>query len=208
MTTETFILYLGTWALVALTPGPAVMCAMSHATRFGFRQALVGIVGIQFGHLVFFGCVASGLAALLAAAGPAFTILRTVGALYLVYLGVRIIALSVQSRSEATVELARPDRAKLLMQGFAIQVTNPKALLFMSALLPQFIQPQKPLGMQLTVLLVTTIAVDLLVLSAYAYFALRGAQSLRASGFSGWLERTFGVALVVFGVRLLSARKG
>jgi homoserine/homoserine lactone efflux protein len=104
--------------------------------------------------------------------------------------------------------VARPDRAGLLLQGFVIQVTNPKALLFMSALLPQFIHPQKPLGMQLTVLLATTIAVDLLVLSAYAYFALRGAQSLRASGFSGWLERTFGVALVVFGVRLLSARKG
>src|SRR4030095_4202259 len=129
MTTETFILYLGTWALVALTPGPAVMCAMSHATRFGFRQALVGIAGIQFGHLVFFGCVASGLAALLAAAGPAFTILRTVGALYLVYLGVRIIASSVRSRSEAAVEVARPDRASLLLQGFVIQVTNPKALL-------------------------------------------------------------------------------
>ncbi len=57
MSADNFVLYLGTWALVALTPGPAVMCAMAYATRFGFRQALIGILGIQLGHIVFFACL-------------------------------------------------------------------------------------------------------------------------------------------------------
>jgi threonine/homoserine/homoserine lactone efflux protein len=94
-----------------------------------------------------------------------------------------------------------------MLQGFAIQVTNPKALLFMSALLPQFIQPEQALPVQLAVLLAITIAVDVLVLSAYACFALRSAQSLRASGVAVWLERAFGAALIFFGIRLLNATR-
>jgi len=73
--------------------------------------------------------------------------------------------------------------------------------------LPQFIQPQSSLTGQLTLLLATTIAVDVLVLSSYAWFAARGGQALRASGVARWLERIFGTALVVFGLRLLAARR-
>jgi homoserine/homoserine lactone efflux protein len=207
MSTEIFLLYLGAWTLVALTPGPAVMCAMSLATRFGFHRAFMGILGIQLGHFLFFGCVAFGLAALLATATTAFTALRIAGAFYLVYLGVRIVVSTFRSRSADPPVASPPARAGLLLHGLAIQVTNPKALLFMSALLPQFVQPQHPLPLQLIILLATTIAVDLLVLSAYAYFAVRGARSLRASGLTAWLERAFGAALILFGVRLLVARK-
>src|SRR4029434_2818410 len=106
MSADLVVLYLGTWALVALTPGPAVMCAMSCATRFGFRQALVGILGIQLGHFVFFGCVAFGLAALLATESTAVMILRVVGALYLIYLGVRTIVSTVRSRTPLTAATA------------------------------------------------------------------------------------------------------
>lgn len=207
MNPHVFLLYLATWSLVALTPGPAVMCAMTHATRYGFRHAMVGIVGIQLGHFVFFGCVASGLAALLATASTAFTVIRIIGALYLLYLGVRIVAATFRARTAESATAPAPARRSLLLQGFAIQVTNPKALLFMSALLPQFIQPEHALPMQLSLLLAITIAVDVLVLSAYAYFARRGAQSLRATGVTVWLERTFGAALIFFGIRLLTAAR-
>ena len=207
MNAETFFLYLATWSLVALTPGPAVMCAMSQATRYGFRYALIGIAGIQGGHLVFFACVASGLAALLASASAAFGVLRVLGAVYLLYLGIRVIASSFRSRAVERVVSNPPSSRNLLLQGFLIQVTNPKALLFMSALLPQFIQARHSLALQICVLLGATIAVDTLVLGAYAYFALHGARQFRTSGAAAWLERTFGAVLVLFGVRLLAARK-
>ena len=100
-----------------------------------------------------------------------------------------------------------PPTRSLLLHGFAIQVTNPKALLFMSALLPQFIQPQHSLAWQLGVLLVATAAVDILVLCAYAYFALHGARCLRTSRAILWLERAFGALLVLFGVRRLAAAR-
>jgi threonine/homoserine/homoserine lactone efflux protein len=206
MSAEIFLLYLGTWSLLAVTPGPAVMCAMSHATRFGLRPAFIGILGIQLGHFVFFACVACGLAALLAKATAAFTVLRIAGALYLMYLGVRIIVSTLKQRTMEQSVVSTPARTGLLLQGFAIQVTNPKALLFMSALLPQFIQPHEPLASQLVILLATTIAVDIVVLTAYAWFAHRGTRSLRTSGFTKWLERAVGATLVFFGVRLLAAR--
>ncbi len=207
MNRHVLLLYLATWALVAISPGPAVMCAMTLATRYGFRQALMGIAGIQLGHFVFFGCVASGLAALLATASMAFLVIRIIGALYLLYLGIRILAATVRPRPNATTAVLAPGGRSLLLQGLAIQVTNPKALLFMSALLPQFIQPDHALLPQLVVLLVVTIAVDVLVLSSYAYFALRGAQSLRDSGVTVWLERAFGAALIAFGLKLFSATR-
>jgi homoserine/homoserine lactone efflux protein len=207
MTWEVFLLYLATWTLVALTPGPAVMCAMTMSTRYGFRHALAGIAGIQLGHFVFFGCVASGLAALLATATTAFTVLRIVGAVYLIYLGVRGILATFRQRTPEPAAVTLPARRNLFLQGFAIQVTNPKALFFMSALLPQFIQPQSPLSWQLTVLLGTTILVDVVVLSAYAAFSGYGARALRTSKLTAWLERAFGAVLIAFGLRLLATRK-
>ena len=205
MNTHLLLLYLATWSLCALTPGPAVMCAMTHATRYGLRHAMAGIAGLQLAHFVFFGCVASGLAALLATASTAFTVIRIIGALYLFYLGVHIIAATIRAHTAAPPTAApSPAWRRLLLQGFAIQVTNPKALLFMTALLPQFIQPEQALPMQLIVLLAITIGVDALVLSAYACLALRGADSLRASGAAVWLERAFGAALIFFGIRLLA----
>lgn len=207
MSTEVLLLYLGTWSLVAVTPGPAVMGTMSFATRYGFRHALNGIAGIQLGHFVLYGCVACGLAALLATATTAFTALRIAGAVYLLYLGGRAIAATFRTRATVQPSPALPSRRNLFLQGLAIQVTNPKMLLFMSAFMPQFIQPQQPLPLQLSVLLATTIAVDVVVLCTYASVASRGAHSLRAAGVAVWLERAFGVALVLFGIRLLAARK-
>ena len=184
------------------------MCAMSQATRYGFRSALIGIVGILCGHLVFFGCIACGLATLLTTASTAFTALRLIGAAYLFYLGARVIVSTLRrAKAAEQVVTLRRSRRSLLLQGFAIQVTNPKALLFMSALLPQFIAPQHSLAWQLAVLLATTIAVDLLVLSAYARLASRGTRCLRASRIALWLERVFGTVLILFGVRLLATRK-
>ena len=182
MNAEIFLLYIATWSLVALTPGPAVMCAMSQATRHGFRSAFTSIIGIQAGHLVFFGFVASGLATLLATASTAFVALRLLGAVYLLYLGVRILLSTFRSKATVREAAPAPPTRSLLLHGFAIQVTNPKALLFMSALLPQFIQPQHSLAWQLGVLLVATAAVDILVLCALAGACFRrAARAFRRS---------------------------
>jgi homoserine/homoserine lactone efflux protein len=209
MSLQILLLYLATWSVVALTPGPAVMCSMAQSTRYGFRSSLAGIFGIQLGNFIFFACIALGLGALLTTATTAFSILRVVGALYLFYLGVRIILSTFRrSLSKATQPaIPLPAHRSLFLQGLLIQLTNPKALLFVSALLPQFIDPHRSVPVQLAILVFTTIAVDSVVLSSYAYLAQRGIESFRSSRWSAWLERIFGAALVFFGVRLLFSRK-
>src|SRR4051812_9177442 len=91
MSLDVFLLYLATWTAVALSPGPAVMFAMSQSARHGMRDAVAGTAGILLGHIVCFTAVALGLVALLARFGGTVTAIRVVGALYLMYLGVRMI---------------------------------------------------------------------------------------------------------------------
>ena len=207
MDSRTFLSYVVLWTLVALTPGPAVMYSMARATRYGLRSGFAGICGIQAGNLVLFACVALGLVTVLETAAGAFTVLRMAGAAYLFYLGARVIAASFRPPAE----IGRPNQTVLggqsVIQGILIQLTNPKALLFVSALLPQFIDPKRSALLQLTILVLATVGVDMVVLSGYAYAAHRGAASFRKSRFKPWSERAYGAALLYFGSKLLFARK-
>jgi homoserine/homoserine lactone efflux protein len=205
MSQHTFVLYLATWAVVALTPGPAVMCSMAQSTRYGFRSSLAGVFGVQLGIFILFVGIALGLGTLLAMATTAFNILRVVGAIYLSYLGLPIIHSTFRGSSATGAQPAMSPPAKrgLFFQGLLIQLTNPQALLFIPALLTQFIDPHRSAPVQLVIIVFTTIAVDSIVLSSYAYLAHRGIQSFRTSRWSAWLERIFVATLVFFGVRLL-----
>jgi homoserine/homoserine lactone efflux protein len=88
-----------------------------------------------------------------------------------------------------------------------VQLTNPKNLLFVLALLPQFIRPDHPLLLQLAIMLVVTIIIDGITLLAYAQLAVRGSRALKGSRVVTWLERALGAALVFFGLKLLFASK-
>ena len=210
MALNTFLLYLATWTLVALSPGPAVMFSMSQAARHGMRGAVAGTAGILFGHVLVFGAVAFGLAALLASYSGAVTTIRIVGALYLMYLGAKMLFSKPREPEAIAVSPAAPAapaRGGMVLQGLFVQLTNPKLLLFVLALLPQFISPDYPLPLQLSIMLAVTIVIDGIALLAYAHLAVRGARALKGSRALAWLERAFGGALIFFGLKLLASRK-
>jgi homoserine/homoserine lactone efflux protein len=207
MPLDTFLLYLATWTLVALSPGPAVMFSMSQAARHGMRGAAAGAAGILLGHVIVFGAVAFGLAALLASYSSAVTTIRIAGALYLMYLGAKMLFAKPRgAETVAAAPVARP-HGGLVLQGLVVQLTNPKLLLFVLALLPQFIRPGYPLLLQLAIMLTVTVVIDGIALLAYAQIAARGARALKGSRAIAWLERAFGGALIFFGVKLLISRK-
>lgn len=207
MALDTFLLYLATWTLVALSPGPAVMFSMSSAARHGMRGAAAGTAGILLGHVLVFIAVAFGLAALLASFSGAVMAIRIVGALYLLYLGAKM--LLAKPRDGAAVVATPTPRAhgSLILQGLGVQLTNPKLLLFVLALLPQFISPDFPLPLQLAIMLGVTVVIDGIALLAYAQLASRGARALKGSRALAWVERAFGGALIFFGLKLLLSRK-
>jgi len=208
MPLDTFLLFLAAWTLVALSPGPAVMFVMSQTARHGLRGGVAGTIGIVSGHLFTFSAIALGLAALLAKYNDAVSAIRIVGALYLMYLGVKMIL--SKTRVDAPIDgngAAPVARHGILLQGLAVQLTNPKNLLFVLALLPQFIRPDYPLLLQLGIMLTVTILIDGAVLLAYANLAAHGARALKGSKLITWLERVFGAALVFFGLKLLASRR-
>jgi homoserine/homoserine lactone efflux protein len=209
MNIESLLLYLLTWLLVALTPGPAVIYVMSQTARYGWRAGLRGIVGIQIGNLTFFLCIAFGLVTLLMAITNAFLFLQIAGAAYLLYLGFRIIISSLQRTGQKTVPATQPPEkaGDLVLSAVFVQLTNPKALMFVSALVPQFLDPARQLVFQMAILLSCTIAIDTVVLGSYVLLADRGSHALRRTGVLRWIECAFGVALVGLGVRLLEWRR-
>src|SRR5688572_29830874 len=147
MSLEVFLLYLAAWTLLAISPGPAVLFVMSHAARHGMRGAFAATAGIVSGHLVCFAAVALGLAALLAKFSEAMTAIRIAGALYLMYLGGRMLFSRVGKRQVIeTGNTGAPDHRGVALQGLAVQVTNPKNLMFVLAFLPLFIDPARPLA--------------------------------------------------------------
>jgi homoserine/homoserine lactone efflux protein len=207
MSPDVFLIYLATWTVVALSPGPAVMFSVSQAARHGMRGAVAGTAGILLGHVVCFTAVAFGLAALLASFSSAVTGIRIVGALYLMYLGARMILSKPRDAAPVTAAPTPPAHGGLILQGLAVQLTNPKNLLFVLALLPQFIRPDHPLLLQLSIMLAVTMLIDGIVLLIYAQLAVRGARALKGSRAVMWLERVFGAALIFFGLELLASRR-
>jgi len=183
------------------------MFSMSQAARHGMGGAVAGTAGILFGHVLVFGAVAFGLAALLASYSGAVMTIRIVGALYLMYLGAKMLFSKPREPEAIAVSPAAPAHGGMVLQGLFVQLTNPKLLLFVLALLPQFISPDYPLPLQLSIMLAVTIVIDGIALLAYAHLAVRGARALKGSRALAWLERAFGGALIFFGLKLLASRK-
>jgi homoserine/homoserine lactone efflux protein len=207
MAIETFLLYLATWSVFAISPGPAVLFSMSQAARNGMRGAAAGTAGILLGHLVCFLLVAFGLAALLAGVNGAMTVIRIAGAIYLMYLGARMIFAKPHDVASLPVAAGRRAQGGIALQGLLVQLTNPKNLLFVLALLPQFIAADRALLPQLGIMFTVTVLIDAICLLAYAQIAARGARALKGSRVMMWVERTFGAALIFFGIRLLVSAK-
>ncbi len=207
MSLEVFLLYLAAWTLLALSPGPAVFFMMGLATRHGMRGAVIGAIGISIGHVIVFSALALGLVALLASFSGAMTVIRIVGALYLMYLGARMIFGKTQGEVRTDTVPAPPAHGGIVLQALLVQITNPKLLLFVLAFLPQFIRPDYPLLLQLAIMLMVTIVVDAIALLAYASLAVRGARALKGSRVMTWVERAFGGALIFFGIKLLLDRR-
>ncbi|PYY92182.1 LysE family translocator [Pseudomonas sp. TKO26] len=190
--------------LTILSPGPGVVLTLSNALRHGWAGALPGIFGIALGALVVAGISASSLGLLLAASTTAFTLLKYIGALYLLYLGIKM------WRTQSFVPTlkdseARPGRR--FVEALSIQLLNPKAGFFFLAVFPQFIQPH---GNYYSQFLPLVTSYSLLVI------ALHSGYALMANSARGWLSsrrgarivgKLSGMTFLGFGVMLASASK-
>lgn len=194
-------------AFVAIaTPGPTVLLALGNGSRHGLRASFAGMAGAVVSDFLLVGAVALGLGALLAASEFWFSVLKWVGVVYLAWLGLRLL------RSKGTLELSdieggeAKSARKLFMRSFLVAVTNPKGYLFVSAFLPQFIDPAAPQLPQYVALAIVFAGMDFCVMFAYAAAGARAVRLLRARGVL-WLDRICGGMLLALAGSLAFYRR-
>ncbi|HWD29723.1 MAG TPA: LysE family translocator [Rhizomicrobium sp.] len=192
---------------LCLTPGPAVLLVLSQALTRGAARAVWSILGILAANTVYFVLSATGIGAILMASYDLFFAIKWIGAAYLVWLGVGAFlghskALAIRAGSATPVSGAR-----LFLNGFVLQMSNPKALVFFSALLPQFINPHAALWPQVAILAVTSIVIEFLVQAIYATLAGRAAHLAAEPRFARITDRVAGTLLIGAGIGMAALRK-
>jgi homoserine/homoserine lactone efflux protein len=209
MSGSAWLLFCGLSLVTAFSPGPAVLLAVTNSAALGARRALLSSAGNALGVFIVSATAMLGLGALLKTSAWLFGALKVVGAAYLLYLGIR------QWRSRANVfEQAEGNAAaahaqpptRLFLQGLLVATTNPKSILFFTALLPQFMTSRAPATTQFFVLTLTFVAAT--VLSHLCYVAMaRGMRDWFASGPRVRLfNRLCGAVFAALGVGLLRLR--
>lgn len=202
-----WLAYLAAAWLIALSPGSGAVLSMSHGLAYGVRQTTATIIGLQIGLAAILLVAGVGVGALLLASATAFTIVKLLGAGYLIWLGVKQWRAPVHGGQ--ALDGMRPAPAQLgwrqrVVMGALTNATNPKGIVFMVAVLPQFIDPQRPLALQLLALLLTTIAVDVIVMHGYAFIAARLSRWLQSASARRAQNRLFGGVLMCMGASLLA----
>lgn len=185
--------------LIAITPGPGAAISMSLGMRHGYRSALVAILGLQTALVIHLAIVAIGLGALLAASETAFFLVKLAGAAYLIWLGVQ-----KWHSSPVPIDQGLRPQAKrgLFLQGLLVNLTNPKAIIFIGALVPQFVDPLAPQLAQYALIAATLCTTDLLVMSCYALTAVHLGRWLHDVHAIILQNRVFGGLFVSAGVLL------
>jgi homoserine/homoserine lactone efflux protein len=192
---------------LCLTPGPAVLLVLSQALSRGAVRALWSITGILAANTVYFVLSATGIGAILMASYDLFFAIKWIGAAYLVWLGVSAFLGRSQALSIRAGAATPAGGARLFLNGFVLQMSNPKALVFFSALLPQFINPHAALGPQVAILALTSIVIEFTVQAFYAALAGRAAHLAAQPRYARITDRVAGSLLIGAGIGMAALRK-
>lgn len=198
--------FVAAW-LISLSPGAGAISCMAAGMRHGFRHALWNIVGLQIGVQLVLVIVAAGLGTLIAASETAFTAVKWTGALYLAWLGIQQWRAPPAALDAATADSAATTRRALVLRGVLVNATNPKGILFMLAVLPQFIDPARPQLPQYAICSATLLFTDAVVMSGYTAFASRALTLLRGENHQRWLNRSFGTMFIAAGAALATLKR-
>lgn len=204
--TQDFALFVVAGLLLNITPGPDTLYIVGRSSTQGFKAGASAALGIGAGTLVHISAAAFGLSALFAASATAFTVLKLVGAAYLVYVG---IALMRSRPGTATQALSRAPLRTVFIQGFWTNVLNPKVALFFLAFLPQFVDPATPHKVIALLFLGLVFNVNGTLWNLFVAWssARLGGLLVRSSAASVWFSRCVGALFVILGARLALSRQ-
>lgn len=203
-----YVAFLAAMSMMAVAPGPANLFAIATGMQRGRGQALIGVAGMNLATLVWFGGAALGLSALMAAFPEAFRLLAVAGALYVAWLGIGSIRSGLKGGGGPADRPAVREARSAFVDGFSVQIANPKALLFFTAVLPPFLDPARPPGTQLPLYAAATIGMDVIAMSAYGLGGAALSARMARPGFRRGFALAVGVLLIAVATLILARGGG
>jgi homoserine/homoserine lactone efflux protein len=207
MTVGLFLAYAAASFAFSLAPGPGVFLCSSQSLANGARAGVLAALGTQTGNAAYWTAFLLGLGALIAASEEIFIVVKYAGAAYLVVLGVLTIRNARRAAEAAAQAAPTPVWRTPYLQGLANQIANPKAMLFMVVLVPQFVTPGLTTAADFALLAMACIVIDFAVLCGYIWVAARTGALLRDPAQIVWRERAAGAAQIAVGGMIALMRR-
>jgi len=209
MTFENWLTFALTSAAVVALPGPTVLLVVAYSLGHGRRSARAAVAGVGLGDFTAMTASLLGLGALLAASATAFTVVKWLGAAYLLYLGVKMWRAPVAALDAGEPELAgAPRPASVFAHAWLVTALNPKSIVFFVAFLPLFIEPTHPLLLQLVVMEATFLVLAVANAAAYAWLAGLARGKVRQPSVRRAVNRIGGSLMIGAGILALALRRG
>jgi homoserine/homoserine lactone efflux protein len=191
-----------TTLVVVLSPGPAALAVTAEAASNGFKKSTLVILGIASANVVFFILSATGIITLIITSQTLFNLIKWIGVAYLLYLGFTAIFSQSGPLSIQTSKNKPSKTYKIFMRGFVLEISNPKALLYFSALLPQFVDINAPVVPQLIILCLITMILDLVCYSLYGYLGFKSRGKFIKPIIIKLINRSAGAMLIFAGLKM------
>jgi homoserine/homoserine lactone efflux protein len=202
---ESYLFYCLSAAIIIAIPGPGIVLTITNSLRFGFKYTLLGILGNALGILIVASICSTSIGIILAVSASIFTIIKYLGAIYLIYLGYKLLKNSTKLSKE--FESSKKKKLKTFNEGLYVTLLNPKASLFFLSFMPQFINHEKSYITQFILLASLFAIIIILVHSSYAFIFSKIGQKISIEDFGKYINRIGGGILIGLGIGLSTASK-
>ena len=189
--------------VISISPGAGAIASMSSGLNYGFRHGYSNAIGLQLALALQILIVAAGVGVLFATTSWAFLVVKWFGVIYLLYLAYKQWIAPIQD-IEIKQETIYQSRRSLMLNGFVVNMSNPKAIVFLLAVLPQFLDLNRPQWPQYAIMAFTMITIDLIVMAGYTGLAAKVLRLLRSPKQQKYLNRSFAIMFAVAALLLSS----
>ena len=208
MSLDSYLLFVFASIILCIVPGPDMIFLLSRTLAQGKKAGIAAAIGINVGAYLHLFAAVLGISAILASSAYAFTIIKWLGAAYLVYIGIKILLSKQGSVIIDERDIKKQNLRKIFWQGFLSDALNPKVAIFFLAFLPQFVSPaSENRTLQILFLGITVNVIAILINLVLVYFSSTLTSRLRENtSISKWLNKIMGSIFILLGLKLASEK--